>query len=488
MTGGPRIAERSALQVAGRALSLVMAAVAFGLVARMLDVDEFGSYATAVAIFSIASTLAEFGLQQTTVLEMSESGHVGDALRSALLASLSLGVVAVVVGMVVAVLLPINAAAALICMVPAFVVTRVTIPFLALRQFEIQLRRVALADVLGSTAAGAVLLGVTLVGAPEGSNARFAVIGVAMLASSLVALAVAVQRPPAATLPRASHVRRAWTLARRSLPLGLTNATSYLHVRLDQIFLAVFGLTVALAGYAIAYRFVDAGLALVGGIGTVAFPLLSRAAGRDERSRIAQDVSSLLVLAGVSLSLASFYLAPLLVRLLAGPGYDDAVWLLRLLSPALLVSVMSLAPSQIAIVERQAASLLKISVVAVVVNAGLNALLIPHIGVEGSIIATIVTELGGLIAMSVIARAYVRGIADVRTFVLVGVGYAVASFIALLLWQTVNQAAAGAVALVGIAIALAPVSRPALDLVKQFRVVAPAPGHHDERAGPSADE
>lgn len=447
-----------------------MSAVAFGLVARILTVEQFGSYATAVAIFSIASTLAEFGLQQTTVLELTSGDHqAGDVLRVALITSVTVGAVAIAIALVIVRLLPIDASVALVCMIPAFATTRFAIPFFALRQFELELRRIAVADVIGATTAGGILLAVYLVGAPTGATVRFVLIGAAMLAAALVSFGVVAQRPPAAALRFAAHRRGAWRLFRRSVPLGLTHAVSYLHVRVDQIMLAAFGLTAALAGYAIAYRFVDAGLALVGGIATVVFPLLSRAADRHERTVIARDASGLLLVTGVFFGLGAFYFAPIGVRVLAGPDYDDAVWILRLLTPALVISVMSVAPSQVSIVMGRARSLLVLSSIAVVANVALNAALISHIGVVGSIIATTTTEAAGLISMSVIVRIHLPGVVQLRSYLPVVVGFGVASFGALWAWRALTPAVGVVVAAAGIACALIPVAGPVVDLIRRLR-------------------
>ena len=463
----PRItlAGGSAVQLAGSAVALALQAAHFGLVARMVPPRQFAAYVAAFAVFGIAGALAEFGLVQTTVLALKrgkdDRAVVGASLRaSAFLGASAMGVAAVVV--VLALPRPVWTAAAYL--IPAFVLSRVQLPFAALRQHRLQVRRLALTDVTARLVSVLSLLALLERARDYDFNGRMAVAGLTAAAGTLVLVL-----GKAGPVRLRTGWRPAVAVIRDAVPLGLTNAASFIHVRIDQVILSAFGIVFGLAAYGVAYRVLDAAVAMVTAVGVVGFSLIVNAADDEHRAEEARRFADLLGVVAVVLGIGAFVLAPQLVRLLGGSEYDDAAWFARLLSPVLVISVLNLGPAQVAIVQRQARSLLRVAIVCLVVNVTLNLILVPRIGVRGAVAATIVSELGGLAAVARIGAASLPSAVDVRRLVAVVVGFAAATFAALGAWRTAGPALGCVVAAAGTAVAVAPVWRGALRVIAAAR-------------------
>jgi O-antigen/teichoic acid export membrane protein len=422
--------HRSVQQSASRAASLLLTAIAFAFVARMLSVEEFAAYAAALALYMIASAVAEFGLQNTLVMEFDQRPESEARIFSTgVLASAGLGAAAAVAAapVVVALFGPLDRLAAAL-LLPAFLVSRLVAPCAARRQHRLELGRLAVADVGGRALTAAVLGAALLLDLPADAVVRLGLIGVATLLGSLLNVVLLARGIGRVSWPGASGWRDARRLVRRAIPLGFTNAASLVHVRVDQIIIAAFGLVSGLASYAIAYRVVEAGLGLVGGVAVVTFPLLARA--RADRAKIARQTESLLLVVGVVATVLVYGLAPVLVTILGGPGQDEAVSLLRLLSPVVLVSIVNLGAAQVSIVQRRGRTLMLLAVSFAIGNVLLNVALIPILGVHGSAVATVVSESVGAVAVALLAHRALAGSVKASAWAAAGVGTFVATWVA----------------------------------------------------------
>jgi O-antigen/teichoic acid export membrane protein len=305
---------------------------------------------------------------------------------------------------------------------------------------------------------GVALGGLVAVALGAGSlttTGRFAATGLTLAIGLLVTVVLLVGRPSAKPQARSGASLAPLRLIAEAVPLGLTNAASFVHVRIDQVILAAFGVTIALADYAIAYRLLDAAVALVSAVGMVALPLLARRP-RSERARASRERGDLLVVLAVVLGMLAFVFAPQLVLVLGGRRYTYATWLARLLTPALVVSVLNVSGAQVAIVERKANALLRIAVLAVILNVVLNVVFIPSYGVRASAVATVVTETVGAALVARLAQSLVPGSIDWRGMVAAMFGFLIAAFGGLSAWRELSALAGCLVGGAGVCIALLP--------------------------------
>ncbi|MDQ6797294.1 MAG: oligosaccharide flippase family protein [Actinomycetota bacterium] len=449
MSRSAGLVRASSFQGAARAMSLGLQAVQFAILARLLAPTNLGYYVAALALFGIAGAIGEFGLVQTTLLDLhrrrgqERAVVVASGLGAAILGLGSLCVAAVFT----IAFLPHGVRFPALVLVPAFVVVRAQVPLVALRQHRLEFVRLAGAELAGRAVAVLVLTPLALGVVHFGASAIFLGAGLSTFLGAVITVGALATRlgVRTASAPRLTDARR---LVREAVPLGLANASSVVHMRVDQVILAALGISAGLAAYGVAYRVLDAALALVTAVGVVTLPHLVRASG-DDRVVIAVRVERLLMGLALLVGVAAFAVAPLAVNVLGGGRYPEAGWYVRLLCPALVISVMNLGYAQIAIVVGRARALLGISLGAVAANVVLNLVLVPRLGVRGSIMATLVTEAVGVALVAVLADRTLNGTLRPHLMVSVVGGFSLACFGGLAAWRAGGVGLAAAPVLVG---------------------------------------
>ena len=188
-------------------------------------------------------------------------------------------------------------------------------------------------------------------------------------------------------------------LAWQSLRLGwntflLAGAVSFYTIG-NAFILGLFGSSAAVAYFAGAERLVKAFGSVVTPLTQAVFPRTSRlaASARGEAARLARNSLFVLGAAGCVWGLAAFVMAPLLIQLLLGPGFEAAIPVLRIL--ALLPPLVAL--SQVLAVQWMLALGLDRLVNAVVfcasvLNVTLAFILVPRSMEIGMAIAVVASE------------------------------------------------------------------------------------------------
>jgi O-antigen/teichoic acid export membrane protein len=394
-----------------RALAISLAAVHLVLVARLVGRGAFGDFAAAFALAGIIVAVAEFGLTTTGVVAVAQAREqdrrrVGGELFTA---SVVLSGGAAAVATVVGALVLVGDARTNLWLLLPWAAARGLLPgFVALRRGQGQYMRVATGELIG----WAVTCALTALLASHGtSGQRTLGVATALLVGVLAQLCCT-----ASPIARGSRegTRRCLMMA---LPLGLTNALSALHVRVDQVVLAGFGLTGALAAYAVAYRVFDAVLALVTVLAGVSFAVMMRAPGTS-RPDVSRALSDRLTLIAGIVAAGCYALAPVLVRVPAGAEYADSAILVRLLCPALAAAVLNAGAAQAVIAGGKRQLLLPIAIIGVVLNLGINLVLVPRTGGIGAATATSFTETLGFLMVARIAGIAMPGWARPGTWLL----------------------------------------------------------------------
>ena len=128
------------------------------------------------------------------------------------------------------------------------------------------------------------------------------------------------------------------------------------------------------------------------------FPLMSKGG---EKNLYKKSVRLLLV-GLVCLIPVAYILSPMGVRILAGEGYEMSVSVLRLLLLALVFAYLNHLNGFRLIAEGGEKKILKLGVLSLVFNLGLNIIFIPRFGVMGAAGVTVATEALSLILMTII--------------------------------------------------------------------------------------
>jgi O-antigen/teichoic acid export membrane protein len=373
-----QVAGNTAAQALGKAMVLVAGAVSIAITTRYLGAAGYGSFALALALVQMLGVLADFGLVSVVVREISrEPGRSTELVGSVLALRLLIGVAVVALAGLLSLLLPYSPdvrVAILIAGIP-FVLGLATTSLSTIFQSRLQMGRAAAADVAGRLAGLAALIAV--VEADLGFLAVVATTAVGAAVTLAVTLAMVRVRP---------QLRHWRELVVPAVPIGAALAVNEIYFRADTFILSLFRPFDEVGHYTLAYRVYELLAVLPAIVMTSVFPLLSRyvAEHRDQAARVVDATADFLVAVAAPIAAGGLVLAPELVELVAGDGFEGSVTPLRLLLCATGAAWVSglLGYTLIAADERR--SILLLSVTALVVNLALNLALVPSYGADAA--------------------------------------------------------------------------------------------------------
>lgn len=186
---------------------------------------------------------------------------------------------------------------------------------------------------------------------------------------------------------------RAKVLLQQSWPLLLASFSGYIYGRIDQVMIQQFIDSTAVGLYDVAVRLTELLGFIPGIIIASLFPALINA--KNESSKKYHARLRALALLCISISFVSalilFLLAPIIISLLFGPEFQNAISVTRLYVWSTIGTVLIILMQQYFIAEKQSARFLIFSILGAGTNIGLNTLLIPTYGIYGAALATLLT-------------------------------------------------------------------------------------------------
>ena len=390
-----------------RAFTVAAAVVA----ARVLGVATFGAYGSAAALAVILSIVATLGMMQLLVREVARTPRRAPELLGAAHVAKAGSVVVMMAALLALAAGPLDYGREML-------------------QASLLL---GLAYAIGAYAEnlGAYFQGIERMGAWLQAQALyglvFGVLGIVLVlttrdlvwfcaapvAGQLVAVGWLVLRSP-------PSIRRAWRapwplvaqLLRSLAPFAAAFIVLTAYRKVDILILEQWRGTLEAGIYAAAYKFVDLAQALALVIATALYPRLSRLAadrpaarGRGERWA-AGRAAELLLLAGVPAAGLLWLLRDPFVTLLFGEAYDASTPALGLLAPALPMLALNALGTVILAAAGRMRAVAVLYLCALVLNVGLNTMLIPAYGATGAALATLVSEVTLGAAMLVALRRF----------------------------------------------------------------------------------
>ncbi|MEA2268773.1 MAG: hypothetical protein QOC64_1383, partial [Solirubrobacteraceae bacterium] len=390
---GGMVVRGGLLRVVSYLVAMALSIATVPLVVRHLGVVDYGYYVTVSAIIFIIGGFSEAGL---TYIGVREYVLLDGPARDRYLRVLAgLRFVLTTVGVAVAVVF------AWLSGSPAIVVQGTAIAgvgmLLALSQqtyaiplmAQLKLGWVSALELLKIALLSACFLVLVLMGA--GLLPFFVaniVAGLGMLVATLLVVGRETSLRPAVDLA-------AWRRVLRDvLPYALAAAVGLIYFRLAVVLMSMIASDFETGIYSTAFRIVEVTATIPWIAVATAFPILARAA-RDDAQRLRYAVgllfeASMIVGAGISLAIALG--APFAIEVVAGPGFEEAVPVLRLQGVALFTAFI-VATWSFALLSLQAyRALLVCNAIAAVVVAGGTLALQPVLGPEGAALATLVGE------------------------------------------------------------------------------------------------
>jgi O-antigen/teichoic acid export membrane protein len=183
-------------------------------------------------------------------------------------------------------------------------------------------------------------------------------------------------------------------LIKEALPLGISAIVTFLYFRIDTIILSVVKGSQDVGLYGAAYKIIE-NLSYFPAMfmGLVA-PLFSRYVFNDHEkfNKIRLESLKAIALAATGISFGVFALAPEIVKIINGPGFEKSVWALRLLTPSIFGIFLGQYFNSVLIAANLQKRLLKIFLLAAFLNISLNLILIPKYSFLAAAVISSVTE------------------------------------------------------------------------------------------------
>jgi len=244
--------------------------------------------------------------------------------------------------------------------------------------------------------AGQVLLaGLTLGLAARGVGLRsllWAYVGAYTVVLALTTVLVTARYGP----PRLHWSRaRAWAVARQSLPIFGVTLLDALHAKADTVMLGFLRPLPEVAAYAAAYRLLEVSRVGIRPVALIFFPICVGLAARHDWSGLRHlfgRLTRMSLAVGIAAALLVVAAADLVVPLVFGPRFADAVPLVRILflgTPMLFTGLLAVALVHTLHLERQA---IRSGLWCVAANVLLNAVAIPLWGPRGAAVVSLATQ------------------------------------------------------------------------------------------------
>jgi O-antigen/teichoic acid export membrane protein len=394
--------------LAARGAALAANAIVTVVAVRTLSTTEYGRFAFAIALVTLAVSVSELGISALATRQMVEDRpDTGRILGAALGAEVATSAVAAVVLVLAAVLIQHDSRTMIVVAVACGVVllqgalAALDTPFQAARTMGPVARYSLIQSVVLLTfGVGLVLAGTGAIG----------LISASLLANGCAALAAArgVRRLGVApTRPRA--IRDVTSFVRGAAVIALTGTFATIYERVDVLLVAHYEGSTSVAFYSAPLTILVVLYAIPAAVTTSYFPLLS-AGLRESREHARASFELVLrvfLIAGPAMACVLGFAAGDLVTLAFGERYAPSAVVLELMSPILALSFVNYICWQALLAAHREHGKALIMAVALAINIALNVILIPKHGIRGAAYALLVTEVLIVLGQAVIVHRQV---------------------------------------------------------------------------------
>ena len=198
------------------------------------------------------------------------------------------------------------------------------------------------------------------------------------------------------TMPLRPRFERSvwWPLIKDTLPYTLSIAVNILYFRVAIIAMSVGSSGEQTGYFGASFRITEVLIGIPPVIVAAAFPILARAASNDpERFAYAtRRVVEVALIAGVWITICVEVLSQLAIDVIAGPGFAEAVPVLRIQAPAIIATFLAVAATYPLLSLRGHREILAANAAALLVSGVLLAVLIGPHGARGAAVATLAAE------------------------------------------------------------------------------------------------
>jgi O-antigen/teichoic acid export membrane protein len=364
------------------------------VIARELSATDWGAFSLIFSLLSIVGFLGDLQVSRIVLHELVDPEQdTGGTLGSYFVLRMVLGAVAYAVAVAIVLLgdypttIVLGTAVAGTTLVLASASHGLRLFF----ESRLWMRPVAVALVVGQAAQLALTLAIAATG--HGSLVYFVVPAVLFDAVVLAWELVALRRVARIRLQINWGTWYSWL--REAVPLALGWALAEIYFRIDMVMLSKLDSLASVGVYAVGYKFADLSGFFAPALLAPAMALLVRAWPHrpQEFHRVVRHALVVLAALAVGLVIGFAFVAQPAIELLYGSRFGDGAWAARGLVAGKAINFFT----QVAFVTLVAAGWRRLFPVAMliglIVNVGLNLVLIPRFSYNGAAAATVVTEL-----------------------------------------------------------------------------------------------
>lgn len=387
-----KIAYNTGVQVIGKGIVLVLAAVSIGVLTRYLGAAGYGKFTLALVYLSFFGIVADLGLFTIAVREMSR-----DESRMQEIVANTLSLRALTAFVVF------SLAIAISWLLPYTPDTKVAIAIAAGSQFfgllnsslitifqtKLRMGLSVTSDVIGRAAALAAVLFVA-----SQNLGFYAVVATAALGSFVTLVVSMILARRFVRIAFYRDVALWKEMIKESLPLGAALVVSQFYYRVDILLLSFLRTPADVGIYGAVFKVLEMLLTLPSFFQNSVFPILVKGLTiHAERARVIMQKSfDAMLLAGVPLAFGGLLLAPDIMRIIGGSEFVSGADALRVTLFALIFSFTIIMFGSLYVAKGRQVAALGIGVIGLVVNVALNLILIPIYGIVGAAVATLFSE------------------------------------------------------------------------------------------------
>jgi O-antigen/teichoic acid export membrane protein len=387
-----RAARDVLLQVVTRILNLLLGVFVTALVARTLGKNLYGQWTTIFVVLTLVGFLANFGMEKVVVREAAAHPEREEEWLGAF-TLVRLYIVGPVVVLSLLALLALHRSDQ---MLAAGAILTISMPFegVGVLSLVFQLRVKNLVPMLVLTLRS--LLWAGAVAFIHWHGGGMVALAVAMTASNLAGTAfqtvAALKILPRWPRPSRNQVRRLLSVG---IPLGVSGVMVIAYARIDQVIVYSISGSSASGLYGAVYGIIDQAHFLPMSVLTTLTPIIaaSWATDKERMLQVVAVAAELLSIASLGILAFAIAAAPPLVRAVFGPSYVSGSNAMPVLAGAFVFICFGYLNGSLLTVMGLQQRLMRISVLALVVNVAGNLILVPLSGYMGAAWMTLITEL-----------------------------------------------------------------------------------------------
>ncbi len=333
-----KLARNTALQIAGKAIGILLGLATVAVLFRYLQETGFGEFTTAITYLSIFAVIVDFGLTLTTVQMISEPGADEPKILGNIFALRILsGLVVFTLAPIIALLFPYSPIIKLAIAVGsmAYFFSSTSQMLGGVFQKRLEMWRVVLAELVGRLI---LLVGSVFVALTAGSMIEV-VLAIVIGNFAQLAITLLLARP-FVRIKSAIDLAIWKMILSRSWPIGVSIIFNVVYLRGDILFLSFFRDDAEVGFYGAAYKIIDTLTAIPVLFMGLILPMLVSAWSDHNRERFAalmQKSFDFFVLLGLPIAVGAYALATPLMVLFGGERFAPSGAILQVLAPTIFI-------------------------------------------------------------------------------------------------------------------------------------------------------